>query len=404
MNSEIHASNSNQTIYKKFSEALDKLFDPNSKASLQTGIKALEENLTKLEQGSAGNFDGLKHALNIIQKKYGNLGSLQQIAEDKLKKEIENTNEIINKIGKSNTVIKELKLLDQPASIAIEQRNKFIEELSQKFNFDLSEQADGTVDLQIKGGFTIIQGSNVKNIELSTKPSFAEEPIPNIAGEPLSYVVYDYSSGMGTGHINLTERFAKSGGSLGALLSLRGYANNKSTNAFNVSGTLPAYAERIESLTRAMHDEFNLNLKDAKLPEIFEKNNITNKSQPITVGLSINEKLLEHREEFKNLKLSNILNKKLSFGGLSSYSFSGNIKAQINEISSSAKQLNNTITTEQGITNSNLKTLSHHAAMTAHLQPNQEYTYNLAFQSKLESTQISLTKSMGLIDQALETI
>ncbi|MDC0357660.1 hypothetical protein OAO01_02510 [Oligoflexia bacterium] len=84
---------------------------------------------------------------------------------------------------------------------------------------------------------------------------------PSLSGGVLSHIVYDYDPGPGSAHIDLTQILKAGSGSIGGLLSIRGYndPNNGAAygTAFLADGPLVEIASRVETIATELLQTVN---------------------------------------------------------------------------------------------------------------------------------------------------
>jgi hypothetical protein len=79
-----------------------------------------------------------------------------------------------------------------------------------------------------------------------------------LSGKPQLYVAYNYApTGSAAQHIDLTQVAKQNGGTIGGLLTVRGYNAAGSTSPFTADGPLVAIGSRIESIARTLLTSFN---------------------------------------------------------------------------------------------------------------------------------------------------
>lgn len=198
--------------------------------------------------------------VNAIKTTFSGIANLQKEADARLGAEVAGINSITAKIADLNEKIR-MREGTTGAGSAIDERDQrelLLGQLSEKMSFDRVDVDDGTVTLQLANGFAIVNGGNSRQLEVTSSPSFAGATSPpSLWGGVLSYVVYDYDTGSGRSHLDLSAVLKQGQGSLGALLDLRGVASPSNTNAFQADGRLPEIATRVEALTRTLLTNFN---------------------------------------------------------------------------------------------------------------------------------------------------
>lgn len=197
--------------------------------------------------------------VSSITTTYNALANMQTEADSRLQTEIQTVNTLTEQIAAANVDISATERGSGiEASDARDRRDRLLEELAKKISFQTVEQSDGSMNVYLSNGFTLVSGNHNTKLGTTTSPSFATGPLPpSLSGGLLSYVTYDYSNGAGTGDFDLTQVLSNGEGSVGALLKVRGYNDPSNTSAFEADGTIVEVASRIEALTRVLLDEVN---------------------------------------------------------------------------------------------------------------------------------------------------
>jgi flagellar hook-associated protein 1 FlgK len=204
--------------------------------------------------------EAARNLTSAISSTYNALANIQKEADSRVEAEVNTINSITTKIAALNEQIRSREGANGSGTAADErdQREVLLQELSGKISFEQVEVADGSVTLSLSNGFTIVSAGISRQLSVTDNPSFAGATIaPSLSGGVLKYVVFDYNSGAGTSHINLTSEIAQGQGSLAALLDIRGVSAPSDTTAFQALGTIPDIARRIESISRTLLTEFN---------------------------------------------------------------------------------------------------------------------------------------------------
>ncbi len=197
----------------------------------------------------------LVHSINVA---YTTVASLQTEADQRIATEIETVNSLTSQIASLNRLVSARELTGGVAADERDQRDVLLRQLAEKISFDVNEQADGQINITLAKGFAIVSGDTARALEVSVAPSFNSGGLPpSLAGGILSYIVYDYDSGAGASHIDLTQSLQQGQGTIGALLKVRGYADPANTSAFQADGSLVEVASRIEAYTRNLLTDIN---------------------------------------------------------------------------------------------------------------------------------------------------
>ena len=199
-----------------------------------------------------------KDLVEAIKSAYATVADLQTEADNRIVTEIDEVNVIAGQIAKLNSEISAREATGNVAADERDQREELLKDLAGKIQYTLLEDSDGQVNIFIGKGFALVSGSTARSLETTATPSFAAGAIPpSLDGQALHYIVFDYDSGAGTSHIDLTQALQSGSGSIGALLKLRGYNDPANTSAFSARGTLVDVASRIEAITRTLLTSVN---------------------------------------------------------------------------------------------------------------------------------------------------
>ncbi len=197
--------------------------------------------------------------VNAIKQTYGGLATLQAEADERLAVEIDTVNSLTSQIATLNGLVAAKELTGVAANDERDQRDQLLKQLSEKIGYDMLEGGDGQVSVTLGNGFPLVTGVNSRQLEVTNNPSFAD-PADNpylLDGSAMSFVVYDYDSGVGSSHLNLTDFVSDGGGVIGGLLKVRGSASAGDVGAFSADGPLVEMAARVESVTRILLTTFN---------------------------------------------------------------------------------------------------------------------------------------------------
>lgn len=196
--------------------------------------------------------------VDSIKTTFNSLAELQQEADRRLVPEIQGINSLTAQVAELNGIISARESGTQTAGDERDQRELVLQKLAEKVGIQTIEQSDGSVTVSLPGGFTLVSGTLSRNLELTTSPSFMTgTPPPSLGGSPLSYIVFDYDSGVGTSHVDLTPSLVGTGGEVGGLLQVRGYNAPTNTSAFDASGPLVEVASRVEAIARSLLTTMN---------------------------------------------------------------------------------------------------------------------------------------------------
>ena len=167
------------------------------------------------------------------------------------------------------------------ASDERDQRTKLLDDLAQKVSFSTVEDSSGSVSVYLQKGFALVSGTTARTLDVTTSPSFSNGNVPpSLSGKALSYVVFDYG-GTGAAQVDLTKTLEAGGGTVGALLKLRGYNDVANSSPFLSDGSLVTIASQIEGITRNLLTSVN----KAYLGPTDEDGNAANGFQPTSGAL-----------------------------------------------------------------------------------------------------------------------
>ncbi|MFM1848349.1 MAG: hypothetical protein RL417_1823 [Pseudomonadota bacterium] len=196
--------------------------------------------------------------VDAIKTTFNSIADLQQEANQRLVPEIQGINTLVAQVAELNGIISARESGTQTAGDERDRREIILQKLADKIGIQTIEQADGSVTVSLENGFTLVSGTLSRNLELTTSPSFISgSPPPSLAGSPLSYVVFDYDSGVGESHVDLTPGLVGAGGVVGGLLSIRGFNAAGNTSAFDATGSLVEVATRVEAIARSLLTTMN---------------------------------------------------------------------------------------------------------------------------------------------------
>ena len=196
--------------------------------------------------------------VDSIKSTFNAIAALQQEADQRLGPEIQSINSLVSQVAELNGIISARESVTQTAGDERDGREQVLRQLAEKIGIQTVEQADGSVTVSLPNGFTLVSGTVSRKLEVTSSPSFAGGTLPpSLAGPPLSYVVFDYDSGAGESHVDLTSSLVGTGGIVGGLLSMRGFNASTSTSAFEGSGALVEVASRIEAFARSLLTTMN---------------------------------------------------------------------------------------------------------------------------------------------------
>lgn len=194
-----------------------------------------------------------------IQSNYNVIADLQREADDRLKTQLAEVNRLTAQMAELNGQLRGSRS-DQENINLLDERDQVLRDLAELINFKTVENEDGSMLVYLQNGFGLVVGSQNKELEYTTSPSFA--PVggfpAGLDGAGIGHVVYDFDPDeVNTSHIDLTELLAQGGGEIGGLLTLRGYQDSTDTSSFDAQGDLVEIGARIESIARYLLTTFN---------------------------------------------------------------------------------------------------------------------------------------------------
>ena len=198
--------------------------------------------------------------VTTLQTTYNQVAQLQDEADNRIVSEVQETNALLTQIATLNGAISSVESGGSGAVAADERdrRSQLLEQLSGKISFNQLELADGTVTLSLSNGFTLVNGTNARQLSTSKFPSFAVPPLPaSLSGGGLSFITFDYDPGAGVADFDLTQTLQAGDGLIGGLLKIRGYNAPTNTSPFQADGVLAQVATRIESVSRMLLGQVN---------------------------------------------------------------------------------------------------------------------------------------------------
>lgn len=198
---------------------------------------------------------------STINRSYNLIADLQTEADNRIDKDVQTMNGLLDEIAKLNTRVSEIEGGGTEASSERDQRDIALSKLSEIVQVNTVEDSSGQVTVSLANGFALVNGATVRKLSVTKNPSFIVPPAvppPSLSGGPMNYIVYDYDPGAGTQQSDLTGMISQRDGRLGGLLRTRGvHASNANTSPFQATGELVEVASRIEAITRVLLTEFN---------------------------------------------------------------------------------------------------------------------------------------------------
>lgn len=195
-----------------------------------------------------------------INGTYGTLSAMQTEVDNRLVSEVSQVNSLLGQIADCNKNITSIEKTGTSAEASDDRdkRDQILNDLAKKISFKTVENKDGSTNVYLSNGFTLVSGTNSYSLSTTTNPSFANGVTPpSLSGSRMHYVTYDYSGGAGTSDYDLTQVLQQGDGTVGGLLKLGGYNDVNNTSAFQSDGTIVEYASRVEAIARDLLTRFN---------------------------------------------------------------------------------------------------------------------------------------------------
>jgi flagellar hook-associated protein 1 len=194
-----------------------------------------------------------------IKDTYDQLANFQEELNSRLSDEILTVSEVTEEIAALNG---QIILKEKTGGVAADERDKremLLQRLSEKISFNVSENDDGSILVFMDNGFPIVFRETSRKLEVTSNPSFATGPMPpSLSGRVLNHIVFDFDPSTAVqSHVDFTQALAQGGGTVGAMLRLRGYNDVSNTSAFQATGELVDLASRVEALARSLLTSFN---------------------------------------------------------------------------------------------------------------------------------------------------
>ncbi len=201
--------------------------------------------------------ESAKTLVSSLQSTYNTVASLQDELDARISNEVNTVNSITKSIADLNLRISALER--SGLSVAYDERDQrdvLLKDLAEKIDFDLVESSDGSVTVSLSNGFSLVHAGYSHELTVANSLN-GENSAESLSGGSLSYIIYDYSNGAGTGEINLTDVIGESSGSIAGMLQVRGLQSKGDDSPFDSDGYLVDVATRIESITRNLLTKFN---------------------------------------------------------------------------------------------------------------------------------------------------
>lgn len=234
----------------KIGSQLSEFFSALDDLSLNPSDQALRNKV--IQQGQS-----LTQSVNSA---YNSLAQLQREADDRIRGVLSDVNTTTAAIADINRQIPTSEANGQQNLTLRDTRDQLLNHLAEKISFQKIMNSDGTESVVLNNGLTLVSGSDSRNLEFTTAPSFA--PVggfpPGLDGGALGHIVYDFDkSSLGTSHVELSNILAAGGGEIGGLLGVRGVQALTDTTAFDAVGDIIDLASQVEGVARDLLLRFN---------------------------------------------------------------------------------------------------------------------------------------------------
>jgi flagellar hook-associated protein 1 FlgK len=212
--------------------------------------------------------------VSSIKSTYSSLADLQTEADNRVVGEISTVNSITSQIAVLNGQISQRETSGGLASDERDRRDQLLEQLGSKISFSKLEQADGSVNISLSNGFTLVNGTTSRDLGTTTTPSFDATVPPSLGGGKLNFITYNYGTSAAPADLDLTKVLAAGSGSVAGLLRVRGTVGASDTSSFQADGSIVAMASRVEAVTRQLLTSVNQTYlgpdRDASTPATWE--------------------------------------------------------------------------------------------------------------------------------------
>ncbi|GEM_PF-732831 len=193
-----------------------------------------------------------------ISSTYNNLASLQREADLRLEAEVSSVNRITAEIAALNGQISTVEADGTSTATDFrDQRERLLNELSEKISFSTVELANGSINIQLANGFSLVNGGTSRDLSITQTPSFDSTPPQSLSGEILRYITYNYGDDTTRSDVDFTTMLSQGEGSIAGLLKVRGTVQTGDTSPFNATGPIVQLAGQVEAVTRTLLDSVN---------------------------------------------------------------------------------------------------------------------------------------------------
>lgn len=193
-----------------------------------------------------------------ISTTYNNLASLQREADLRLEAEVSSVNRITAEIAALNGRISTVESDGRSTATDFrDQRERLLNELSEKISFSTVELANGSINIQLANGFSLVNGGNSRNLSITQTPSFDSTPPQSLSGEILRYITFNHGDEVTRSDVDFTQMLSRGEGSIAGLLRVRGTVQTTDTSPFQAVGSIVELASQVEAITRTLLTSVN---------------------------------------------------------------------------------------------------------------------------------------------------
>lgn len=196
--------------------------------------------------------------VSSISTTYNNLSSLQREADLRLEAEVSSVNRIASDIAALNGQISTIE--SDGVSTATDfrdQRETLLNRLAEKISFSTVELANGSINIQLANGFSLVNGGTSRELSITQSPSFDSSPPASLSGEVLRYITYNYGDNTTRSDVDFTQMLSQGDGSIAGLLKVRGTVQTTNTSPFQATGPIVELASQVEAITRTLLTSVN---------------------------------------------------------------------------------------------------------------------------------------------------
>lgn len=196
--------------------------------------------------------------VSSISTTYNNLAQLQREADLRLESEVSSVNRITAEIATLNGQISTVEADGTSTATDFrDQRERLLNELSEKISFSTVELANGSINIQLANGFSLVNGGTSRDLSITQTPSFDASPPPSLSGEVLRYITYNYGDETTRSDVDFTTMLSQGEGSIAGLLKVRGTVQTTNTTPFQATGSIVELASQVEAITQTLLTSVN---------------------------------------------------------------------------------------------------------------------------------------------------